>query len=190
MGIQPNGSKSRLSWRLVGVAVKKAWTLMDYTMMQFSAVKSALFVLACSRGIKLCKTTLTDKASNANVFQAWRRELAKSIACSMLAGDGFALRGLYLKTCRTLACLIKAGEKVYMSVCLRVFVSEPWMYRGMCVPNPLHAMHKCVFLRLCAESFIAALCSPLWSPKKVFLLPLSLLRSEDLMKTILSLTGL
>lgn len=38
------------------------------------------------------------------------------MARSVLAPDWFALRGVYVKTCRTLAWLIKTGENVCVCV--------------------------------------------------------------------------
>lgn len=73
--------------------------------------------------------------------------------------------GGYIKTRRKLVSLIKRG------VCVKSLACNAYI------------------MSVCAESFIAALYSPFWSPRNVFLLHFFLQRSRDLMKTTLSLTG-
>lgn len=125
-----------LSWGVSGVSAKK--TLMDYTFpfsslkVEFcfpSPVKSALCALACILEIQFCKTTQREtlhmperKASNANVSQTWEKELPNSVACSILAGDWFALRGVIWKHAERWHCWLRLVRKC--SLCLCVFLSE------------------------------------------------------------------
>lgn len=107
-------------------------------------------------------------------MQTFPRQGARSskIPGPILAGDRFALWGGYIKTQMSLVSLMKRA------VAARPF---PSLYEWM------HAIPA--YKRVCAESLFAALYSPLWSPRKVFLLPFLIQRSRDLMKTTLWLTG-
>lgn len=101
-GIQSN---VWLCLTVIGAAVKKARTLINYTIVlpppiQSIHVKSAQYVLACVLEIKLCKTNYRetlhmpeDNASNANASQTWTKGLPVFVARSVLAGDWFALTG-------------------------------------------------------------------------------------------------
>lgn len=162
---------------------------MDYTILlrslsvvQFSPVKSALYVLARSPGLKLCKTTKMDKGVQCKRFPGPKQGAPKVYCLQQTVRRLICARrgGVFQKHAK-LACLIKTG----------VFVSKPRTYGGrMCQILSMQSIYfECVFFGLCAESFFTALCSTFWSPRNVFLLPFLLQRSRDLMKTILSLTG-